>query len=252
MYHTLAYYYDRLMAHVDYEEWVEFALARLGLPPHAPENSPTILDLACGTGNTAVSLALRGYRVIGIDKSPEMLSVAEQKARDADVNLTLIEQDMTTFQLDEPVDACVCLFDSLNYLTEDGALKATFVRVSDALRPGAPFVFDLHTEYRFHDYGNSIFAADEGDAAYIWESEYDPQRRLCFMHVSLFVAQDLEAEPPIYRRFDEVHVERAFTDDEIDEALAAANFKLLARMGELTTEPPQPDEDRVFYVVKRQ
>lgn len=252
-YRPLAAYYDHLMAHVDYEAWVAYVLERLGLPGRAPSlgkargDSPIILDLACGTGTIAVSLARRGYRVVGVDRSAEMLAVAEEKARRARVRIQWTMQDMRSFVLPYEVDAAVCLFDSLNYLVEDGDLERALVQSAAALKPGAPMVFDLHTESRLREYGESVFADGGDEVAYIWESEYDEELRRCTMAVSLFV----RGADGRYTRYDEVHVERAFTEEEVKAALGRAGFELLGVYGELSQAHPTPDEGRVFYVVRR-
>ena len=76
-YHELAASYDRLTNDVDYEATVDFyyeILKQEGLHPR------TAVDLACGTGSVTAILAKRGLRVIGVDLSEEMLTVAQQKA----------------------------------------------------------------------------------------------------------------------------------------------------------------------------
>ena len=57
------------------------------------------LDLACGTGSLAVRLSEKGYSVIGTDMSPEMLSVAQQKAAVKNADILFLCQDMTQLNL---------------------------------------------------------------------------------------------------------------------------------------------------------
>lgn len=249
-YRPLAAYYDQLMAHVDYEAWVDYALRRLNLPLRAPRRGgepPLILDLACGTGTISVALARRGYRVIGVDRSLEMLAVAEEKARRAGVGIFFTCQDLREFELAEPGDAAICLFDSLNYLTGDGDLEKALRQAAASLAPRALLLFDLHTEYRLREYGETIFADGGEDVAYIWESAYDPERRLCTMYLSLFARQG----DGRYVRYDEVHEERAFTRDEVLDALAATGWTLVGEFGELSDERPRSDEGRIFYLARR-
>lgn len=252
-YRPLAAYYDHLMAHVDYEAWVVYVLERLGLPRRAPSRAtegaepPVILDLACGTGTIAVSLARRGYRVVGVDRSEEMLAVADEKARRAGVKIQWTLQDMRRFRLPYKVDAAVSLFDSFNYLVEDGDLEKALAQTAKALKPGAPLVFDLHTESRLREYGESLFADSGEEVSYIWESEYDEKLRLCTMAVALFV----RGTDGRYTRHDEVHMERAFTPHEVEAALGRSGFELLGVFGELSQEHPRSDEGRVFYVARR-
>ena len=69
-YEALAGRYDALTADVHYEVWADYAekhFRRAGLPVH------TVLDLACGTGSLTCRLAERGYEMIGVDLSAEML-----------------------------------------------------------------------------------------------------------------------------------------------------------------------------------
>lgn len=252
-YKPLAAYYDRLMEHVDYEAWVTYALDLLGLPERAPvladsgDDPPLILDLACGTGTIAVALAERGYRVVGVDRSEEMLAVADEKARRARVDVTWTLQDLRSFELPEPVDAAVCLFDSLNYLIGEGDLERALKRAAASLKPGAPMLFDLHTDSRLREYGESTFTVTDDDVAYIWESEYDEELALCTMEVTLFV----QGDDGRYTRYDEVHQERAFTREEVAAALDQAGLELLGVYGELSQAHPTPDEGRIFYVVRR-
>ena len=80
-YEALAASYDRLTNDVDYGATVAFyreILAQEGLRPR------TAVDLACGTGTVSILLAQQGLRVIGVDMSEEMLTVAQQKAGDMD------------------------------------------------------------------------------------------------------------------------------------------------------------------------
>lgn len=125
-YETLAGAYDGLTTDVDYAAVLQFFETVLQRAGHSPK---TVLDLACGTGSMSVLLAERGYRVIGADISEEMLTAAAQKAAAMTENPPFfICQPMQRLTLPEPVEAIVCLLDSLNYLTEPEDCRKTFHR----------------------------------------------------------------------------------------------------------------------------
>ena len=81
-YHDLAFSYDRLTADVDYEKIVAFYHAILEREQVTPRSA---VDLACGTGSVALLLAREGLRTVGVDLSEEMLTVAAQRAQEADL-----------------------------------------------------------------------------------------------------------------------------------------------------------------------
>src|SRR4051812_14215696 len=68
-----------------------------------------VLDLACGTGVSAQLLLRAGWNVIGLDISAGMLAnAAHRLAGDVEAGRMLLRQaEMTTFELDRPVRACV-------------------------------------------------------------------------------------------------------------------------------------------------
>ena len=159
-YETLAGAYDGLTTDVDYAAVLQFFETVLQRAGHSPK---TVLDLACGTGSMSVLLAERGYRVIGADISEEMLTAAAQKAAAMAENPPFfICQPMQRLTLPEPVEAIVCLLDSLNYLTEPEDCRKTFHRVWRALRPGGMFFFDINTPQKLRGLDGQVFL-DEND-----------------------------------------------------------------------------------------
>ena len=77
-YDAIARVYDRLNAELDYGAWADFVEAVFAR--FLPARPSLVLDLACGTGSMTHALAARGYDMIGVDLSPEMLSVAMSRA----------------------------------------------------------------------------------------------------------------------------------------------------------------------------
>jgi SAM-dependent methyltransferase len=96
------------------------------------------LDLGCGTGVITVSLAERGFDVVGVDHSPDMLAIAEQKL--ANRNLEGTHELMTADVRNLPFAAdefdCVTCQGLLHHLEDIRPCIAELVRV---LKPGGCF-----------------------------------------------------------------------------------------------------------------
>ena len=153
-YDFLAGSYDALTTDVDYPTWADYIerhFARLGRPVR------TVLDLACGTGSLTCELAGRGYEVTGVDKSPEMLSLAEEKCRDLDNRPRFFCEGMEALRLPGRVDACVCCLDSVNYVLQPRKLERAFRRVYDCLEPGGLFLFDADTPEKLAAMDGQVF-----------------------------------------------------------------------------------------------
>ena len=115
-YEALAGAYDALTEDVGYAQRADFLeklLRRSAIPVKL------VLDLACGTGTMTWLLTQRGYEVIGVDGSEDMLAAAMSKGgQAAGVPPVFLHQSMPKLDLYGTVDAAVCCLDSLNYLTD--------------------------------------------------------------------------------------------------------------------------------------
>lgn len=79
IYDNFAYIYDKLMYDIDYSKWADYIEEIFKINNHKPS---LILDLGCGTGNFCIEMAKRGYEMIGVDMSQEMLSCAKIKSEE--------------------------------------------------------------------------------------------------------------------------------------------------------------------------
>ena len=214
-------------------------LERFGVQPER------VLDLACGEGTFAVEMARRGYRVTGVDLSPEMLRFAREKAKETGVEVRFIEQDMRDLKLDERFDLVTCWYGSLNYLLEYDELVRIFRNVAQALNPGELFIFDMNTRYglavNWQRHPCTI-EVDRPDMLIIHRPSYDYERNIATLRITGFLR-----EGERWRRIDEEHKERGCTLEEIREALQGAGLVELACWGNLREmSEPKPDSPRVF------
>jgi SAM-dependent methyltransferase len=109
----------------------------------AREADGPIVELAVGNGRVAIPVAVEtGKRIIGIDRSPAMLTQARERAAEAGADLELREGDMRSFELDEPAALVYCPFRALLHLPTWADKRLVFERVARALRPGGRFVWE--------------------------------------------------------------------------------------------------------------
>jgi len=104
----------------------------------------TVVDIACGTGPHLTRLAERGYRMSGLDLSPENIAFLRERAARRGLAVTLHEGDMTGFRLPHPVDAAICMQDSQGHLLTNEAILAHLRCVRRALKTGGLYVFDRY------------------------------------------------------------------------------------------------------------
>ena len=244
IYRDFAFYYDRFMKDVIYGQWADYIIKifkRYKLKPDL------IADLGCGTGSFCLEMTARGYEMIGIDISTEMLSCARQKALEARADILFLNQDMTSFELYGTVDAITCLLDSVNYVTYKSDLKRLFKLVANYLNPNGLFVFDINSPYKFENiFSSNVFCETNKEASYIWQNCYDKARKLCRFDLAFFVR-----ERELYRRFDEVHYERSYTEIELKDMLIAAGLQPCSVYGEFSFQKPSDKCQRIFFVCKK-
>ncbi|MFA4029029.1 MAG: hypothetical protein GDYSWBUE_001627 [Candidatus Fervidibacterota bacterium] len=243
---VIAPYYDELMAEVPYSLWVDYIHR---ITQHLKFRFESVLDLACGTGNVAIEFAKRGYRVVGVDKSEAMIREALRKVEmQPNLNAEFYCQDISELLLPSQFDLAVCLFDSLNYITDPDALKRAFNATLYALKPGGYFIFDMNSEYALEA---NLFTQDNLDTddrlKYFWVSTYDRKRKLCKVDMYFQVQQ----EDGSLLRFKEVHYQRAYSIDEVASYLIDAGFRCMHIFDAYTFNPPRKKSTRIYYVAQR-
>lgn len=243
-YDALAGCYDDMTEDVNYRDWADF-LEKL----FAREKRPvgTVLDLACGTGTMSFLLAERGYEMIGVDFSPEMLAVAAEKTvSEGKIPPIFLCQPMEELDLYGTVDACVCLLDSVNHVVEARRLWEAFRRVWLFLEPGGLFVFDVHTPEHLQSLDGGIFLDETEDAYCVWRTDYHPRRKICTYAMDVFTRQGA-----LWRREEEIHEERAYTPEELTQALERAGFTAIRQYGNRKLRSPIPGEERIFFTAHK-
>ena len=254
-YHAIAQVYDRLNAEIDYGAWADFFDSCFDR--FLSERPTLVLDLACGTGRMTAELARRGYDMIGVDGSEEMLaeayerSLPDEDCEDLSGRPMYLLQDMRRFELYGTVGAVVCCLDSLNYLVEDGDLEACLRCVHNYLDPKGLFLFDVNTPYKFKNiYADNAYILEDtvdGDAVYCgWQNEYDAESGVCDFYLSVFCERD-----GVYVRENEQQRERCYTMEQLTAALETCGFEVLGIYSGYDFETPQENSERWYFAARK-
>ena len=233
----IAPFYDELMSKVPYSTWVSYYRLLLAQVGHKPE---TLLDVCCGTGSCAEILTEEGYKITGFDISEAMIKEAVKKAKKRKLKIDYHVADAATLKLDKKFDAAYSFFDSLNYITEPEHLRKSIIKVSEHLKPGGVFIFDVNTAYAFE---KKMF--DQEDMRkdtrlkYHWRGEYDSCTKIIKVKMNFWHEEG---------EFQEVHVQRAYSDEELREFLSDAGLAVARVYDSYTLDPQREKSDRIHYV----
>lgn len=104
-----------------------------------------VVELAVGTGRIAVPIAVAGLRVIGVDLSEEMLTVARALAEERGVGslVDLRQGDLREPPVDERVPLVICPFRSLLHMHDESEKLRALRAAHGLLEPGGRLVFDV-------------------------------------------------------------------------------------------------------------
>lgn len=151
---------------IDYEGWAEYVTDRLR---EYEITDGLVLELGCGTGTMTGLLAGKGYDMIGVDNSEEMLAEAMEKRVESGQDILYLLQDMQEFELYGTVRAVVSVCDSLNYITDRDELRHVFELVNNYLDPEGIFLFDMNTVHKYRDLlGDTTIAENRDEGSFIW------------------------------------------------------------------------------------
>lgn len=243
-YTSFAKVYDTFMDNVPYEEWADYIEDRL--KEYGIEDG-LVLDLGCGTGSITEKMAEKGYDMIGVDYSGEMLEIAMEKREESGHDILYLMQDMREFELYGTVRAIISACDSVNYILDDEDLEEVFRLVNNYLDPEGIFLFDFNTEYKYKEIlGNQTIAEEREECSFIWDNFYDEEEQVNEYQLTLFVQE----EDDLYRKYQEEHLQRAYTLDIMKELIEASGLTFVKAYDAYTLDEPNEYSERICVVAK--
>ena len=268
-YRSFASVYDEFMDGTDYQETadkIQDMITRFGLSKPSQKRTGAseardvllaaeknlVVDIACGTGKLTEILAGRGYDVMGIDLSEEMLSIALNRRDKLGHKTLYLCQDMREFELYGTAGTFVSVGDSVNYLTSDADMVKLFKRINTFLFPRGIFVFDFKTLYLYRDViGDRTIAEDREDCSFIWDNWFDPKTNINEYDLSLFIRDaGSDGEDNVFRKFREVHEQRGYTLEEMKHYVKEADLEWVTEMDSDTMGPVTAKSERILCVVR--
>lgn len=239
-YEYLADKYDEFMEDTPYDKWCDYicsTLAKYGI------EDGLALDLGCGTGKMTRLLKDRGFDMIAVDSSVEMLQIAMEEPSDDDTTILYLNQDMREFELYGTVRAIVSICDCVNYILERDELTQVFRLVNNYLDPKGIFIFDFNTIYKYKEViGNSTIAESREDCSFIWDNYFDEETNLNEYDLTLFIKE----HDNMFRREVETHVQRGYNLDEMKQMIEDAGLVFVNAVDADTYEAVTKDSERIF------
>lgn len=289
-YESFARVYDLFMDNVPYEEWGSYLtgllreygicsgtvaelgcgtgkmtrlLAAAGYDMIGVDNSEEMLEIAREAEYEADAWsaaeawdeadetdALEEYAELGEPDEPEESDEPDEPDEPDELpngGILYLLEDMRELELYGSVCAVVSVCDSMNYILEEADLREVFSRVHEYLEEDGVFIFDLNTVYKYRDLlGETTIAENREEGSFIWENYFDEESAVNEYDLTLYIREDGES----YRRFEEVHYQRAYDLKTIDRLLADAGMELTAAYDAFTKEPVRDDSERIYVVAR--
>ncbi|WP_052071639.1 class I SAM-dependent methyltransferase [Sphingopyxis sp. MWB1] len=237
--------YDLLYADKDYV--AECDLVAAAASSHDVAMS-RVLDIGCGTGGHSLEWARRGVACVGVDMSPSMITLAEEKAAGLPIALRpeFLVGDAQSFQADGEFDVATMMFAVLGYMADNDAVVAALRNARRHLRLGGLFAFDCW-------YGPAVLSVRPEDRVRVVEgakgqtirsasTTVDSLRQLAHVNFRLWTV----AGDRYLGHAEETHAMRFFFAQELKLLLQVAGFRLSSIVRFPDGGEPSDDSWNVF------
>lgn len=239
-------YYDLLYEDKDYLAEAEYVdqLIKAYKP-----NSKSILELGAGTGKHAFLLAEKGYQILGLERSADMVAIANQTIHE---NVNFKIADIVDFKTDQLFDVATSLFHVVSYLTDNKSLIQTFKNVNAHLNTNGIFIFDVwHSsavnfqipEQRSKTLKNGKIEVIRNAKPIIY-----PELNVVEVDYDITITN---LEDHSVNQIQEKHPMRHFSKPEIEILAYATGFEVLHSEAFLTKENPSIHSWGVSYILKK-
>lgn len=247
-YSVFANFYDQYMAHIDYDKWAHKIHTWTKHLQH--KEAKKIFELACGTGEIIKRFVTDNNETFGSDNSQAMLDIAKGK----DKRVSYFNHDMRDKLPTDNVDLAICVFDSINYLTNENDVLMCFKNVKQSLAKNGLFVFDVSTIYNcIENLDGFINFEIYGKYKVVHMSDWLEDEHSQRSYLEIF-----EKEGELYKNYQEIHMEKIYPIRTIRFLLESAGFEIVSMHNDedeldlLNYYPEDIDNkySRVYFIAK--
>jgi SAM-dependent methyltransferase len=242
VYDALAPLYDRIMSHVEYDEWVR--LIERVIDRFLETASPAILEIGGGTGILGQKLVDQGYSYTGSDRSFSMCSFASQR------KVPFLCADGLHLPVKKQFDLTIFLYDGINYLQTLDDYAALMREVARNLVPGGFFLFDITTEANSLRHFRSYLEFEEWcDCAYVRRSYY--RKEPMEQHNDFTIFRQVAGSPALYQKIHENHTQIVFGASSIEKMIPSSLFSIEGIWDGFSFKKFHSHSERIHFLLKK-
>lgn len=213
-------------------------------------DAKTILEFGSGTGGHGSLMAKKGYDILGIERSPEMFKIADERSKDS--SFTVIQGDIGETDLNKTFDVVISLFHVLCYQTENEQLIKVFNNANRHLKDRGLFIFDCwYTPAVSRRKVKKRIKRVRNDDIEMWQCinhVIHSRRNVVDLNLHLKV-KDLKTHHK--KVINEIHPERHFSEPEIALLAYFTGFEVLHVEEILSGKNPDIDTSSVIFVLQK-
>lgn len=247
-YGKFASYYDVIYQRYDYDQECDFLINIF--QGYYEGKAERILDLGCGTGSHDITLAKKGFKVVGIDSSATMIELARGKARNSGFEIEFFVQDMRELQLPNGFDCAICMFGGFGYVLSNEDLKSLFKGLRNVLKPNGLFLFEFWNKDGLKPTPYRSWDKQEMDGIKVYrlsKSDYNADEGVLDIRFAFVVL----GQGRLKDEFEELHRIRIYSLNEMKNILKDEGFNVLHLLvGYTGKEEPIEGAFRVFAITK--
>ena len=238
--------YDILTENVEYERIADRICSLLH------ENSVDgglLLDLGCGTGTLSFLLEQKGFDVIGIDASEDMLAVANEKKYDEDSSALFLCQKAEELDLFGTINCAVSSLDTFNHIDSIEKIEKAVSLVSLFMEMNGIFIFDMNTPHKHKKVlGNNTFVYDMDEVYCVWQNSYDESSERTDIDLDFFIKNEDNED---YERYSENFSEYVYDLDKITDIIKKCGFTLIGTLDDYNECSPSETTERITFICKK-